>query len=385
MPRPIARTASSVVLRFRLRDDDGNLLPSIAWNDSDLTVRYLRQSDTSWQTVTTVSKAAAVYVSGGWFNRGGGWYELGLPAAAIVPGERTDIEVTYGANQPQGDSIDAIIVSPTEVAGYAGAGAGDFTYTVTVEDDTSSLIIGARVTIQNAAGQIVRWGATKGDGAITFNLDAGDYTVLVSAGTAYESHSEPITLAGNDTLEVAMIPVEAIEAAEPTAGSVYRLMTAVDWILDLNIGSLQGVTWSELRFTLKAGLIDDRDEDAALQVKLTNPGHASDGLIVLNAESGADINASLASIEVLDSVAGTIRVTLKAGATDELEPTDPAQWAVDETRIGGARLWRRSEATSRMPPWYHFDAKRLDGNGNAATIQASGVIIAREAVTQHVE
>ena len=381
MPRLVERTAENLILRIRLRTGNGTLVTGLAHNTATLAVRYMRPSDTSWQTVSLVAGTIGTYTANSWKEIGGGWYQLCLPNAAIVPGERTDIEIAYSAHTPWADSIDAVLVSMHNV-GVLGAGAGDYTFDVDVADDDLELIVGAVVTIQNDSGVIVRWGKTKGDGTVSFNLDEGDYTLLVSAGASYEAHSQEISISGNDSESVVMVPVELIEAAEPTTNAVYRLKTATDWILDLNIGSLQGVTWEELRFTLKAAVLDDADDEAALQVKLTNGGDASDGLVVLNAES-EELTAAHATITVLDSVAGLIRVHIKAAATDALAPTDPQQWAVEETRVGLAKLWRRSE-TTRAFPWYHFDAKRLDGSGSAATIQASGVIIAMEAVTQHV-
>ena len=116
MPRPVARNAASLILRLILRDAAGAPIVGVLHSNVLLVVRYRRPADTAWQTITLVAATAGTFTASGWVGLGGGWYELGLPDAAIVAGQRTDIEITYDDNPPQADSIDAVIGLTTQEA-----------------------------------------------------------------------------------------------------------------------------------------------------------------------------------------------------------------------------------------------------------------------------
>lgn len=118
----IPRNASSLPLRVRLVDNDDDPLPNLAYDNADLVVRYRRPTDTAWQTIELVAGTAGTYTENGWVGIGGGWHELGLPDAAIVPGGRTDLEIVYAANPPQADAIDAVLgLSDAETDAIAAA------------------------------------------------------------------------------------------------------------------------------------------------------------------------------------------------------------------------------------------------------------------------
>ncbi len=135
----VSRTAASLNLRIHLRDDDDDPLPNIAFNNADLVVRYRRPTDTAWQTITLVAGTAGSYTERGWIGIGGGWHELGLPDAAIVPGERTDLEVTYATNKPQADAVDAVLglstAETTAIATAVGNNIRTASYTLLINRD----------------------------------------------------------------------------------------------------------------------------------------------------------------------------------------------------------------------------------------------------------
>lgn len=109
MTRLIKSDATSLILRVKLVNDAGSPIVDRTHSDVDLVVKYRRKADATWQTVTKVLGTLSTYVENGWIGFGGGWHELCLPNAAIVPGQRTEIEITYSTNRPQADSIDAIL------------------------------------------------------------------------------------------------------------------------------------------------------------------------------------------------------------------------------------------------------------------------------------
>jgi hypothetical protein len=388
MPLQVPTNASSVILQVALLDAAGDRIASVAHNAAGLAFAYRVENQSTWTSVTLSDGTIGTWGSGTWKHDVSGMYQIGLPNAAISANKRTFLRLTYGAIAPQFDSIEATGVPSTVLDNIqnAGAGTGDNTVTVTVTSDTLGLLPGATVTIQNQDGNIVRWGRTGGSGSVAFNLDNDDYVLLVSAGAAFTSYTDDITVDGNETFDVELTASGIVEAAEvesATGTEVYRLRTATDWIIDLNVGSLAG-GWQQIRFTAKGSLLDDEvDTEAALQVRLTSGGDAADGLVILNGATAA--TKAHASIEVLNPTTGDIRVTIKAAATDVVPPSDAAYWTVEDTRIGGTRVWRRT-ASSTVPPWYHFDAKVLKGSGSALPIEASamGYIVAIEAATQTV-
>jgi len=114
------------VLRVLLLNEAGARIVDVGHDDADLVVRYRRPADSTWQTVTLVAGTPSTYTSAGWVAAGNGWHEFGLPNAAIVPGQRTEIEIVYDTNKPQIESIDAIIppIDPQQIASLVVDGFG---------------------------------------------------------------------------------------------------------------------------------------------------------------------------------------------------------------------------------------------------------------------
>lgn len=402
MPLQVPVDASEVILHVALLNAAGERIPNVAFNAAGLAFAYRIENQATWTTVTLADGTIGTWESGRWKHDGSGMYQIGLPNAAIAANKRTFLRLTFGALPPQFDSIEAtgVPASTLDAVQNAGAGQGDYIYSVSVTSDSES-IPGATVTIQTESGDVVRWGRTGGTGVVAFNIDAGDYVLLVSSGSGFVDYQDEITISANATENVVLEANEEPEVAVPideVSGDVFKLYTAVDWVFDLNIGNIPS-GWDEIRFTAKASLIDDDDDEAVFQVKLTNGGDASDGLIVLNGQVDTEavapsegnpgspeivVDNSWAEIEVLNPSTGEIRVTLKAAATDAVSPTDERLWAATADQLATIPIWRRNNTSRPQPPWYHFDVKRLDGSNRAAPIIARGKIIAIEAATQSV-
>ena len=99
------------------------------------------------------------------------------------------------------DPADAVAMSEINVGGgeydpaihslEAVTGSGDRVVTLTVQNDSSEVVSGAKVTLQTSAGVTIagRTAVTDINGEVTFNLDDGDYKGLVTIATGYQTHT----------------------------------------------------------------------------------------------------------------------------------------------------------------------------------------------------
>ena len=115
MPRILQTDATEIIQPVLPRDAAGQPIGAIAWNDPDLSVQWRSSASGSWQSITLAPGTVGVWSPGGWVHIGDGVHLLGIPAAAIVPGDSTLIRVAYGSHPPQFDSIDAVIAPPVDV------------------------------------------------------------------------------------------------------------------------------------------------------------------------------------------------------------------------------------------------------------------------------
>lgn len=106
-------------------------------------------------------------------------------------------------------------------------------------------------------------------------------------------------------------------------------------------------SWTKVYFTIKEDLTDT-DAEAKLQIKVTNPGTGTDGLIRLNGLTTTAANGSLA----VTQASGTIAILIADDATVSLEENKP----------------------------YYYDIKQLTSDGKSV-ILTSGVCNALSAVT----
>ena len=125
-----------------------------------------------------------------------------------------------------------------------------------------------------------------------------------------------------------------------------------NWVIPETLGDLG--TWTHLFFTVKESPEDEDDSAAKIQIKLTNGGDAGDGLVVLNGSSPAD--ATLGSIVVNDAATGEITITVKAGATVNIDPNEGR--------------------------FYHWDVKKCEAAGDAPYLGNGGTIVVSKAPTR---
>ena len=116
MPRIVDRDAENLILDIVPRDVAGDPIPSLAHNAAGLSVHWRATASADWQDITLSAGAVGVWSDGGWYHLGDGIYQLGLPNAAIVPGDRTLIRLTYDGRK-QYDAIDAIAASVLKAKG----------------------------------------------------------------------------------------------------------------------------------------------------------------------------------------------------------------------------------------------------------------------------
>lgn len=111
MPKLIQTNETDVGLWLIPRDANGDTIGEVPYNDPLLAVRWRHVDSAGWNSIPLVS-GGPTYFPGGWQYLGGGVHQLWLPDAAIHRGGSSLIELAYGANPPQFDTVDAVIPPP---------------------------------------------------------------------------------------------------------------------------------------------------------------------------------------------------------------------------------------------------------------------------------
>jgi hypothetical protein len=84
-----------------------------------------------------------------------------------------------------GTVLAAVAFNPEELS--SGTGSGDIAYTITVVDDAAAAVPSVRLTLRNAGDSAeIAFGYTDNDGVLVFNVQAGDYLILVESSAIYE-------------------------------------------------------------------------------------------------------------------------------------------------------------------------------------------------------
>lgn len=104
---------------------------------------------------------------------------------------------------------------------------------------------------------------------------------------------------------------ETLAAIDGSVLNVTRAATYTATITGLTIPA----TWTAIYLTAKASQ-NQLDSQAAIRIRVSNPGVGTDGLLYLN---GAAATAALASL-VVSQVAGTVAITITDDATAQLSP-----------------------------------------------------------------
>lgn len=110
--------ATSLIRTVRLVDDAGDPITAVAYNDASLEVAVRAQSAATWTVLTLVDGTLGSYLANSWKADpdGDGLHQLCLPNSVVVAGTATNIRVTYGANSPQYDTVEAVLVDPESIA-----------------------------------------------------------------------------------------------------------------------------------------------------------------------------------------------------------------------------------------------------------------------------
>lgn len=285
--------------------------------------------------------------------------------------------VGYKAELPNVPSVDDIT---TAISGVPVA-SGEFLLTATVLDPDESPVVGAKGTLLNSSGEIVRVATSKPSGVIEIGAPSGTYTLVVTGGLVYETNTQVVVLSESKAVDVDLAEVSGSSSGGSQTGTVHRVTTATDWDLSFNIGSLTGVDWTKILFTLKASPVEeDDDEKAMLQVQLTNGGDSSDGLIRLKRIAPAgDVTKDNAELTV-DPATGDVDVHVDAVASELIPPTDQDYWEASDSQLDKLRGYRLSDYIT--PPVYHWDVKRVDEDGKASASRKYGLTVVDQAVTQ---
>lgn len=382
MPQVVDRNESELLLTLRLANAADVPVEDVPYDDADLTVSWLNSSSSDWTDVVLAAGLSGTWVDGGWYELGGGVYRLGLPNEAIIPGDRTVIRVTYGTSPPLYDAIDAVAYNPASIDP-----ATNECKIVVTNSETSSAIAGASVTVRDSSNVVIAAGPTDTSGVFPFGADeADDYSVFVSAGVTFGTGSETFDVSGNAEIPVSLTPIETgtseTDSTSNLTGPNYRVDTATDWEIPFVIGSLTGVTWTTILFTIKKSPTEQTDAQSVMQVKLTYGDDVSDGLVVLNGSS-VGLTSEHAEIELIDTATGAGKVKIKAIATEQVASTRQEYWESNDKALENQRSWRTSSPL--LPPVLHYDVKRLDGDGNASPRRAKGLLVVADAVTQNVD
>lgn len=112
MPRIVERTAQDLLLTIQVVDDVYEPITGLVYDSAGLAVHWRLSASVAWQAVTLVAGTLGTWSSGGWIEIGEGLYQLGLPNAAILPGDSTIVRLTNGSYPKQYDSVDAVAVGP---------------------------------------------------------------------------------------------------------------------------------------------------------------------------------------------------------------------------------------------------------------------------------
>lgn len=121
MTRLIERDATNVILTVIVLDSDGAAIPDIAWNDPERTIHWRASASGSWTEITRSEGTVGTWSSGGWVHLGLGVYQLGLPNAAVVAGDRTIVRLVYDTHPPQYAAIDAVLYPSVDVSSDVSA------------------------------------------------------------------------------------------------------------------------------------------------------------------------------------------------------------------------------------------------------------------------
>lgn len=161
----------------------------------------------------------------------------------IVPG-------TYGANVTgHPDNFEGIIVwdtgEPTGSIVYAvedlhpdwDTGAGAYTVTITVETTGNIGISGVLVTIKNSDESLtLRADNTNSSGSVLFNLNSGDYKVVIRSSALWETlSSQSLTISGNTNITYNLQSNVVTPPVDPSVCRIYGYTSTIGGLVEQGV------------------------------------------------------------------------------------------------------------------------------------------------------
>jgi hypothetical protein len=177
------------------RDSAGEPLGAIAFDDVDLAIEWLDSDASAWQPITLAAGAVGVWSTGGWVHVGDGVHQLGLPNAAITPGDRTVIRLTYDAHPQQFDAVDAVIADVVDEAAAAAIAAA-------VAAELAAVVLRVETAAVTAGGNLVVDAGDDytGGGAIRIEIDTAedltDHNLILAMRRGDDAYAYRIAIEG---------------------------------------------------------------------------------------------------------------------------------------------------------------------------------------------
>jgi len=148
------------------------------------------------------------------------------------------------------------------------SGSGARRVVISVVDDSAAAVVGAKVTIQTAAGATIagRFGNTIAGGVVIFNLDDGDYKGLVTTSGGYAAHTAQAFTVDQDDEPVTL----TVTAVEITGADDPSLCAVTVWVKNQH-----GIGIPNVRVTAE---LDDPISftTASTLININNPKKTSD-------------------------------------------------------------------------------------------------------------
>lgn len=231
--------------------------------------------------------------------------------AAVTPAWNTapDSDDTFVIKLPEGVQLPNVVISGTKNTLDSLSGADGDTLK-DLSDEIAAIAVGAGLTAQEVrdAMKLAPTAGAPAAGSVDAHLD----DILEDTGTTLDGLIDAIK-AKTDALDVTGTPavVSLVDGGDLTviAGATFDPPA----ITGLTIAA----TWTSAYFTVKtkkegSGLLLAADSSAVIQIRVSNPGTAGDGLLYLN---GAAASSAAYGSLALDAGAGTATIVLADDAT----------------------------------------------------------------------
>lgn len=118
----VPRNATNLKLHSKLKDNNGDAITGVTFDDPSLTVESWVCTDTIYQPIDLVDGSVGTFLASSWDEIGLGEYQFCPANSLIVPGRSTTIRVTYDSNDPIYGTINAVGDDGTSSSGGSSEG-----------------------------------------------------------------------------------------------------------------------------------------------------------------------------------------------------------------------------------------------------------------------